>query len=336
MSFRALITRPGSRAIKIVASSSWLLACCLAAELPGRANATTQAMSEWLVSTDYSTIQDAINALPSAGGTVYIPRGTHVLTKSLYLPRDRPVRLIGAGPEQTYLAWTGDPGGDSSYIIVRYHNSAVEQLTITGTGNSSDNARGIYIDATDITTASERRLANFIARDLEINQTPSWGIEAYGQTASSPIVFSIYCLMQRVSINGNKKDGSIRLGQGSAGWTIRDCNVGEITGNGLRLVGATFTQVDACGFGSQVSGVTDPMIYLNGTLSVGINRCDIETNTTGYFVEMEGLNNGVHLSNDHFGRGGSLAYVRMAKCVNPHTSGSSGFGVGKRTDLIGA
>jgi Pectate lyase superfamily protein len=54
---------------------------------------------------DYATIQDAINALPSGGGAVYIPRGTYNLSSPLTLPK--PTLLFGDGAG-TVLRATGN------------------------------------------------------------------------------------------------------------------------------------------------------------------------------------------------------------------------------------
>jgi Pectate lyase superfamily protein len=54
---------------------------------------------------DYATIQDAINALPSGGGAVYIPRGTYNLSSPLTLPK--PTLLYGDGAA-TLLRATGN------------------------------------------------------------------------------------------------------------------------------------------------------------------------------------------------------------------------------------
>lgn len=59
----------------------------------------------FVVATDYPTLQDAVDALPPSGGTVYLPAGRYILKKTLNLSKTRgkgegyppAVRIIGEG-----------------------------------------------------------------------------------------------------------------------------------------------------------------------------------------------------------------------------------------------
>ena len=80
----------------------------------------------WFDVRDYRGIQEAIDALPSEGGTVFIPAGQYTLTNTLYTPCDRPCNLIGESSKRTdhqlgtVLTWaTGTPGTPVDMLRVR-------------------------------------------------------------------------------------------------------------------------------------------------------------------------------------------------------------------------
>lgn len=289
----------------------FVTACILAGASGSPAGATT-GITDWLIATDYSTIQDAINKTP-ANGTVYIPKGRYRLTKSLYLPNDRAIRVLGAGPERTVLNWTSDPGGDSAYFVVRFHYQTIEGLQIIGS-DKTNHHRGIFLDPRDLPEKGEKRLTNFHAKELQLSKIPYWGMEAFGLLSPGGNQFTLNCRAEDCIFVDNKSGGAIKLGPSSTGWTIRGCGVGSATGYMLYLDKASLVNIQDSGFGDPADNT--PMVYIKNCLSVEISRCDLEAGTsTGYFVKFEGMSNGIHLMNNHFVRNHN--YVRMVQCTSP-------------------
>jgi len=68
-------------------------------------------------------IQEAVDDLPSAGGVVYAPAGTHACTSPITVT-SKPFVIMGAGPEKTVLKFTGcngivaDTNADDKAMIV--------------------------------------------------------------------------------------------------------------------------------------------------------------------------------------------------------------------------
>lgn len=74
----------------------WCAVCVSAADAADRG---------LLISTDYPTINDALRALPSHGGEVYVPAGRHVVNKTILLGSGTTLR--GAGPQTVLVAGEG-------------------------------------------------------------------------------------------------------------------------------------------------------------------------------------------------------------------------------------
>src|SRR5205814_4707371 len=60
----------------------------------------------WLNAANFSSIQAAIDALPSAGGVVYIPSGTYTITSTITIPVNKRVHLLGVGIDRTIITMT--------------------------------------------------------------------------------------------------------------------------------------------------------------------------------------------------------------------------------------
>jgi len=99
---------------------------------------------------DFANIQEAIDALPNAGGVVYIKEGTYVLSVSIEINKDN-VTLIGAGIA-TVLDGAGNGGDMVAINISGKSNIILNNFKILGrTGGFFADQRGIKIvNPTDI------------------------------------------------------------------------------------------------------------------------------------------------------------------------------------------
>jgi hypothetical protein len=105
-------------------------------------NVVTQFGADSTGSADSTTaIQDALNAVPPAGGVVYLPAGTYKVSSTLSITRSG-VYLIGDGRWVTTLAFTGT--GDcisvtdaSTYTSRTVHGGGILGLSIDGTGSGA-------------------------------------------------------------------------------------------------------------------------------------------------------------------------------------------------------
>lgn len=96
---------------------------------------------------DYLSIQEAIDSLPAAGGTVFIPAGIHVISVSIKVPSH--VSLVGAGFDTVLVL----ADGANVNVIENMHpsvwldeNIIVANLRIDGNGAAQDSAvSGIFL-----------------------------------------------------------------------------------------------------------------------------------------------------------------------------------------------
>src|SRR6266581_3744745 len=93
---------------------------------------------------DATAIQNAINALPSGGGIVYIPTGTYKLTAALTITTD--VFLRGAGASATILNQTSTTAHGIYALTAR--RMSFEDFQLNGPGKGTGSGTGIYLDTT--------------------------------------------------------------------------------------------------------------------------------------------------------------------------------------------
>jgi hypothetical protein len=91
---------------------------------------------------DTAAIQTAINAMPSAGGIVYLPTGTYRITSALTIKSD--IFLRGAGANATILKQTSTTAHGVYALTAR--RMSFEDLQILGPGSGVGSGTGIYLD----------------------------------------------------------------------------------------------------------------------------------------------------------------------------------------------
>lgn len=91
---------------------------------------------------DTSAIQATINALPSGGGIVYLPRGTYRITSALTIVSD--VFLRGAGANATIIKQTSTTAHGIYALTAR--RMSFEDLQLLGPGKGTGTGTGIYLD----------------------------------------------------------------------------------------------------------------------------------------------------------------------------------------------
>src|SRR5580698_3758951 len=65
------------------------------------------------VTDDTNALQTAFDAAAKGAGnsTLYLPAGTYLITRTLTMDYHINVSIIGAGPSETIIKWSGAPGG---------------------------------------------------------------------------------------------------------------------------------------------------------------------------------------------------------------------------------
>lgn len=155
----------------------------------------------WIDAKDYPTIQAAIDALPAAGGTVFIPAGTYSLTATLYTPCDRPCHLLGEGAAEslaggaipgTVLQWSANVG----MLRLRGDHSSVRRLVLENVSNgvaaAENEGYGIAVgrravedahphpgsprSGTEYERANRTPAHGYVIEDVHVARAPGWGL----------------------------------------------------------------------------------------------------------------------------------------------------------------
>lgn len=198
-----------------------------------------------------ASVQDAIDALGTSGGTVVLGPGTYLMTSTLTFPDDRPVNLVGSGHGVTILDWIGMGATPNSDLIkVQYSNSSVQQLTVKGPAVAGT-GRGIVVG----NTAHVVRDCRF--RDLIVYNTAGEAISFLG---TAELGAGFYCFLNSV------EDCSFRLNYQAGATSTGMCYVGA---------GCTTIRFTRCTFdtfkGSAISDFTG-----DGGGGIELNSCNIE------------------------------------------------------------
>lgn len=257
----------------------------------------------WRNVNDYTSIQAAIDSLPSAGGTVFIPAGTYQLTETLYTPCDRPVHLLGEGTrvqgdKGTILEWTTNTG----MIRMRGDGFSLRGLIAKNTAGAvaahEHEGYGIFIGRRAIvdahphpgtsTTQTEHEkfgkspMKTMRIEDVHVIGSNGWGITIPGHVKNSqggpehglsaPAAgdggtLAFWVNLNRVLVSSPKKYGGIFTG---GGCTLIWCN------DGAMLNAHDAIQRDAGG------AVIEPIpdyAYARGTVKAEFNRVTFEGNS---------------------------------------------------------
>ena len=104
---------------------------------------------------DFTTIQEAIDALPSTGGVVYIKEGTYTITSSISINKPN-VAIVGAG-KSTKIQTTAD----IIMIDVDVGQSfSIEKIYLYGAGTGKTNNIGIDVNTSSLSIISNCWIEN--------------------------------------------------------------------------------------------------------------------------------------------------------------------------------
>lgn len=208
---------------------------------------------------DTAALQSAINALPAAGGVVYLPTGTYKLTSALTL--------------RSNLTLLGD--GDGATVI---QQTSANQHALTGSALNRIVIQGVYLVGTAAGTGCGLNLAKGANAATPYVTLRDVTFESFGQdgvAVENPIVSSF----DRVIAVTNGRYGINLFGQngGAAGTStaLKAC-YGNANGTaGIRLFNMVYCSLSGC--------ATDhnPIGYLiDACQGVTLSGCGAEGNTT--------------------------------------------------------
>ena len=228
---------------------------------------------------DFATIQDAVDSLPSGGGTVVVPAGTYVLSKKIRLPSG--VELRGEGIDRTVLALAD---GANDHLIsnrdLRRGNSGIviRDLGLRGNAaNQSDWSFGVrLVNVTDVLVenveASDFSKDGFYlgyndgngVRNVRVSGCRAVGNRRYGLA----LKHGTGNLVEGCTFEGNgfaEEGAAVKLGPDQG----LDASGNRIVGN--RAVGnyAGFVLYAAEGYGSRVGENAVCANHAEGNLLVG-------------------------------------------------------------------
>ena len=265
------------------------------ASLPDQLGGWVRGGVGWFNAKDYPSIQDAIDALPLEGGTVYIPAGTYTLTETLYTPCDRPCQLVGDGMapfggdalmQGTLLVWTENVDmlrlrGDRSsarMMSLRNSSSATSAQEYVGRGitvgrrNLVDPhpAPGTNPVLTEYVNGREAPQHRVLVEDMTVEAATGWGIHVpgFGKTAG-----------------GADEPGTVIPGVDGGGGTMAfwvdfrrvTVSASKAFGGCFLGLGSTTLHFENCGILGQGRGGPDNRYaYLGGCVQAIFDRCTFE------------------------------------------------------------
>ena len=234
---------------------------------------------------DYPNIQDAINALPPSGGTVYIPSGTYysgsttkfdgivINNSNITIEGDRLTILQMATTELTKDMVLLNAGG------VTLRNLFLEGPGAAGAGCGirceGRNQSNVPID-----------VAGFVFEDIVIHNSASWAIKLYTDSTKAQwnhVLNRVTCYDAFGGADG-VTGGSVLIGPRDTGpvqISMRDC------------------QFNGPNFGSFGAGLTKGAVHLENCVNVVIDNCTFQPIRMGTVLSFDrGLSN--RIGNCHF------------------------------------
>jgi len=272
----------------------------------------------WLDSSNFPSIQNALDSLPSYGGCVYVPAGTWVQNATIVMPKDRPAALVGAGVGATRLFWSNP---DIDCIRVMSSESRLQCLSIQGPNRptSTTVGRGIVVGRLAAEqTSPPSILRNVVLRDVQVMHTARWALYVLGaDPAVDPGVdgnsVSILCRVEDCSFGFNVAVGLIRVNAGNVSWTFDNCNIGSQKGVMMQLVQTANIRIVSGAFDNPLED-TQPFVLLDRVAAVHFDTVDFENQVTPnpkqFFIKVIGtLNYAILVNNCVFGRTATVAKV---------------------------
>lgn len=269
-----------------------------------------------LNASDFASVQDAVNSIPSGGGAVYVPRGvwtdtatprySAVGSSTLSLPSDRAVRIIGDGPDATIFR---SSNSSQPIVTVPSDGSALERLTIESTASlpgSGTPSRGIVVGRTN------QVMKRFTTVDVTIRNTPGYGLYIRGNEGGETTL-SIWGHHSRLRVLGNLSEGGIWIGPACTTQVFLDCIVEAFKGWGLKAQSTEGMTLDSCTFEDSLDHA-QPYVTLDNVSGVVVDRCWFESHGTGdtqYFIQIAGVVRGIEIRSAHCVRNDNVATAKI-------------------------
>lgn len=206
-------------------------------------------------------VNAAMAALPSTGGTVYIPAGVYSFSTTITMMKN--CQIIGAGSCATFLTYTGTgtalniDGSQGGYwgIAGPYMNGLLRGFTVSGIGNNNPNKRGVFITDVIGFTMDDLVVANF-------NATGDVGI-----TFNNLAYFCERASLRKLSVFNNK-----------IGLVFQNSNIGAPSNSvsfGYHRWSEMHFQIGVGQYGIFINGSSpQPVFIYNGNIAFSANCSD--------------------------------------------------------------
>ena len=268
---------------------------------------------DWVNVTNYATFQEAIDALPAQGGTVYVPAGYYDRTTVpavVPMTISKRVHLLGSTPAQiaqdggTFLSYRTHATEDlsSNLITISGHSAdftLIENIGFEG-ADSAGSGVGVFFEA----------VSDLTIRNCFFQSFPSWCMK------TGDGVDIVNCVFEHVGFSGSRSNGLVQLSRGTGlnfYHKFDKCNFQNNLGYGVDMGSSEFIIFDSCVFqSSQADGANQEMINLApGTTATIfktiIRNCWLEhlngaVNPTCYLIRMVGNTIGTVIDGNIFSR----------------------------------
>lgn len=217
---------------------------------------------------DTEAIQNAIDAVASGGGVVYLPEGTYKLSSALTVNSD--LHLRGAGDACTILVQSAtDENGLTGVDVSRLAVTNLKLLgPASGTGIGISLSRSTN-DAITYSTFADLYVASFGGDGINI---------------SNPIVSTF----SRVICETNGGHGfnlhGVEGGAAGTSCSLMSCYANGNTGTGIRLFKMVYTSLSGCAADSNATGYE-----IDTCQSVALSGCGAESQVGDSFVVSAGF-----------------------------------------------
>src|SRR5262245_51141866 len=194
-----------------------------------------------------SSIQAAIDALPSTGGTIHLPAGTYPVGATVNVNKPN-VRIIGDGIGNTVITFNS---ANVTMFAITKDACSIEGLTITNDTSFSPSAgSGVGIDV----GSSSESLSRILLRRLRLENVPSYGIRFKAKATSPAMEESYSCNVQDVEVINSQSNACIYVGRACTTIVFERVLTlmegehlpGSVTVNGFEIVNAANVMLNTC------------------------------------------------------------------------------------------
>ena len=235
----------------------------------------------WLDARNYASIQAVVDALPAAGGKIYLPAGTWTITTPITLPPGKPVHLLGDGIDRTIIKCS-DVMKDM--LLVQASYSTIEDLSlegphIEGSPPLPGDGRGLVIGHFD------EGLQHVAVIGCRIRNTASWCLYVMGQDdqdtqgQTSTNTLTLWGHYERCDFCENQSRGGVYIGPGNTTQYFQDCSVTRFRSYGLLGLSVAGLTLRDCTLEENFDTSEDdtrPYLALGGCTSASVDHCAFE------------------------------------------------------------